>query len=135
MYEASDQHSQVIKYFSFAQTFGPTSTLRISEMTKGGISAASPSDKNVKSKPEDDSTSTGKSEASELKKARSTVREQFTKTKNLALARMKELGSRTFIRTLLDKAIALNEESESMTRKMATLIPSENIEADCTRQD
>ena len=106
-------------------------------MSKGGNSASTLIDKNVKPKPEEDSTSpTGKSsELSELKKVRGSIREQFTKTKNLALAKIKENGSRTFIKTLVDKAIALNEESENMTRKIATIIPADSIEADCSRQD
>lgn len=98
-------------------------------MSKGGNSANTSIDKNVKPKPEEDSTSpTGKStEASELKKIRGSIRDQFTKTKHLALAKIKENGSRTFIKTLVDKAIALNEESESMTRKIATLISAEYV--------
>ena len=35
----------------------------------------------------------------------------------------------------MDRVVALNEESNSLTRKVAMLLPADAVEADCVRQD
>ena len=106
-------------------------------MSKGGNVASTSVDKGPKTESKENSTSpNGKStELSELRKIRGDIRSQFTKTKTLAFEKIEANGSRTYVKTLVEKAAALNEESNSLTRKVAMLLPADAVEADCVRQD